>query len=202
MVIGKKKEMTQLFQEDGKVVPCTIIDVSGVKVVGKRSKAKDGYEAIILGLGKKKRPTKAEVGKYKGLKYVPQYVREFRLEKSEEGFKTGEEVKLDRFKVGDKIYVTGTTKGKGFQGVVKRWGFHGGDRTHGQSDRERAPGSIGAGTDPGRVFKGKKMPGHMGNRAKTVLNLKVVKVDDKNSLLCVKGAVPGGRNSILKIYKK
>jgi large subunit ribosomal protein L3 len=203
IIIGTKKGMTQIFNEEGNVVPCTILDVSEVKVVGKRTKEKDGYEAIILGMGKRKKANKAQEGKFKELEYVPQFVSEFRVDEEEDiaNINIGDEVSVKNFKVGDKVNVTGTTKGKGFQGVVKRWGFHGGSRTHGQSDRERAPGSIGAGTDPGRVFKGKKMPGHMGAKTKTVLNLPVVKLDEKNSLICVMGAVPGAYNSIVKVRK-
>ena len=202
-ILGLKRDMTQIFGKDGRLIPCTILDVSGVKMVGKRTKEKDGYEAIILGLGRKKHPTKAEISKFKNLKYVPQHIAEFRTDRIENitDLKIGDGVRADVFKVDDKVNISGKTKGKGFQGVIKRWGFHGGPRTHGQSDRERAPGSIGGGTDPGRVFKGKKMPGHMGFRTKTVVNLKIVKVDSENNLLCVKGAVPGSRNSVLKIYR-
>jgi large subunit ribosomal protein L3 len=202
-IIGLKKEMTRIFTEDGSAVACTIVDVSDVKVVGKKTKERDGYDAIILGIGQKRKPTKSEKGKFANLKYVPNLTFEFRrgLDVDLKNLKVGETVKPDQFEVGEKVDVRGITKGKGFQGVMKRWGFHGGPRTHGQSDRERAGGSIGAGTDPGRVFKGKKMPGHMGNRKKTIQNLKIVKVDSKNSLLCIKGAIPGGRNTVLKIYK-
>lgn len=204
VIVGQKREMTQIFDKGGRVVPCTIVDVSNTKVVALRTLKRDGYDAIILGFGKKKKPKKVEIGKYKKLKYVPQFVCEFRKERidKEKDYAIGDEVKAAAFNIGDKVDVTGVTKGKGFQGVVRRWGFKGGPRTHGQSDRERAPGSIGGGTDPGRVFKGKKMPGHMGMRTKTVLNLEVVKIDTKNDLLCIKGALPGWRNSYLKIRKK
>lgn len=200
-ILGFKKEMTQLFDEKGKVLPCTVIDVSGVKVVGERTKEKDGYKAVILGIGRKKGATRSQQGRFKRLRYVPKFVREFRLEDGETNFKFGQEVKADVFTIGEKVKITGVTKGKGFQGVVRRWGFHGGPRTHGQSDRKRAGGSIGAGTTPGRVLKGKKMPGHMGAEKKSILNLEIVKVDKENSLICVKGAVPGARNSLLLISK-
>lgn len=195
--------MTQIFTKEGKVVPCTIIDVSDVRIVGKRTKNKDGYDAIILGIGKKKKPNKCEIVKYKELKYVPNKSFEFRdkIIKEEVKINVGEEIKADIFKEGDKVNVTGVVKGRGFQGVVKRWNFKGGPRTHGQSDRERTGGSIGAGTTPGRVLKGKKMPGRMGGNKKTILNLEIVKVDQENSILCIKGAVPGARNSLVRIFK-
>jgi large subunit ribosomal protein L3 len=117
------------------------------------------------------------------------------------GKKIGDVIEPEVFEAGEKLKLTGIIKGKGFQGVVKRWRFKGGPRTRGQSDRQRAGGSIGAGTDPGRVLKGKKMPGHMGNVKKTILNLELAKIDPKNSVLFIKGAVPGSRNSVLKIYK-
>lgn len=203
MILGKKKEMTQIFLDSGAVVPCTIIDVSGVAVVGKRTKERDGYEAIILGMGRKRRAKKVEEGVYKDLKFVPKVVSEFRISKDtdSEGLKIGEDVKIENFKTGEKVDISGVTKGKGFQGVVRRWGFKGGSRTRGQSDKQRHGGSIGAGTDPGRVFKGKKMPGRMGGEVMTIRNLEIVKVDTENALLCVKGAVPGGRHSVLRITK-
>lgn len=206
-IAGLKKEMTQIFDQQGEAVPCTIIDVSSAKVIGKRTVKKDGYSAVIIGVGEKKNANKAEKGKYKDFEFVPEKIFEARLKEDGDGeaekqYKVGKEVNITLFKVGDKVNVTGITKGKGFQGVVKRWRFKGGPRTHGQSDRERHPGSIGGGTDPGRVYKGKKMPGHMGNKVKTIRNLEVVKVDKENRLLCVKGAVPGGRNTMLKIVSK
>lgn len=203
-IIGYKKDMSQVFDEKGKVIPCTIVDVSDVFVVGKKTKEKDGYEALVLGVGKKKNPNKSE--KTKDLKHVPSQKCEFRTDKVEgmelEKLKIGDKVEPDVLKEGDIVFVSGTSKGRGFQGVVKRYGFHGGPRTHGQSDRERAPGSIGAGTDPGRVFKGKKMPGHMGDEKVTLKNVQVVKVMKDKGLICVKGGVPGGRNGLVRIYKR
>ena len=195
--------MTQIFDKKGNVIPCTIIDVNNVKFIDRKEKQKHGYDAVILGIGEKKHKNKAELGKYKELKCVPRKVVEFRVDDLNEydKYKIGDKIEADIFTLEDKIKVTGITKGKGFQGVVKRWGFKGGQRTHGQSDRKRAPGSIGAGTDPGRVWKGKKMPGHMGMKVKSIMNLKVEKVDKENGLICVKGAVPGSRNSIIKLYK-
>lgn len=195
--------MTQIYNDLGQVIPCTIVDVSEVYVVDKKTVERDGYEALVLGKGKKKKESKTEKKKYKSIKFVPRKVVEFRKEKVQdmEKFEVGKGIEPDAFKVGDVVNVLGVTKGKGFQGVVKRWRFKGGPRTHGQSDRERAPGSIGGGTDPGRVYKGKKMPGHMGNRNKTIMNLQVVKVDKENKVICIKGAVPGARGGFLKVYK-
>jgi len=204
LLIGYKKEMMQIFSADGDVIPCTVIDINDVIVVGKRTEEKNKYKAVIFGIGRKKKPSKPEKGKYKDLKYVPRHVCEIRIDDTSEDatFEVGKEVKLDTFAVGDKVHVTGISKGKGFQGVIKRWGFKGGPKTHGQSDKHRSPGSIGGGTDPGRVYKGKKMPGRMGNDKVTILNLEVAKVDQKNGILCIKSAVPGGRNSLVKIRKR
>jgi large subunit ribosomal protein L3 len=204
-IIGVKKEMTQIFDKKGQQIPCTVIDVSDVVLADIKRSERDGYDAFVLGKDKKKRPTKAETGKFKELGFVPKYCFEFRLKKEDakklEGKKVGDNVSVDVFEVGDRLKVSGKNKGKGFQGVVKRWRFKGGPRTRGQSDRQRAGGSIGAGTDPGRVLKGKKMPGHMGDVKKTILNLELAKVDKKDSIMFIRGAVPGSRNSILKIYK-
>ena len=202
-ILGYKKQMTQIYDQEGDVIPCTLIEVSDSYIIGKRTVEKHGYSALVIGIGKKKKSKKVEKPKYKKLGFVPLKVVEVRTEfDNKDDIKVGNEVSLDDFKVGDKVDVTGDSKGKGFQGVVKRWGFKGGPRTHGQSDRERAPGSIGGGTDPGRVYKGKKMPGHMGNKTKTVLNLELVKVDKDNKVIFVKGSVPGSVNTILKIVKR
>ncbi len=200
-IVGIKKGMTQIYNKNDNVVPCTVIDVSDTYIVGKKTTNRDGYKAVIVGKGKKKKAKKAELGKYKKLKFVPRFVSEFRVSDEEDitKYQVGDKVGVKNIKVGDKVNVTGITKGKGFQGVVKRWRFKGGSRTHGQSDRERAPGSIGGGTDPGRVYKGKKMPGHMGDKTKTVKNVEIVKVDSRNSLICLKGAVPGSNNAFIKI---
>ncbi len=197
--IGIKKEMTQVYEEDGTVVPVTILDIGGVVVVGFKTKERDGYNAIILGKGQKRKTNKALMMKYKKLGFVPKYVSEFKVEEIPEDVKVGQRWDLNFDEV-KKVKVTGKTKGKGFAGVVKRWGFAGGPRTHGQSDRLRAPGSIGAGTTPGRVFKGMKMAGHMGDKKKTVKNLKFVKfIKDKN-LVLIKGAVMGGRNNVVLLH--
>lgn len=199
-IIGQKKEMTQVFNEDGKVVPVTIIDVNEVYMIGKKNEEKDGYQAIILGKGKKKNANKPELGKYKKLGFVPNFIKEIRDTESE----LEENAKIDPtlFENGEIISVTGDTKGKGFQGVVKRWGFHGGPKTHGQSDRWRAPGSIGSGTTPGRVYKGKKMAGRMGGNQITIKNLEIVLVDTENGLIGIKGSIPGNKGSYIIIKSK
>lgn len=195
-LIGLKKNMSQIFQENGNIVPVTFIDVSDLVVAHKKNEEKDGYTSIVIGLGKKKDPSKAEIGKYKELGHVPMFAVEVEMDAD---MKIGDIVSPLMFKDIKKVNITGITKGKGFQGVVKRWGFHGGPRTHGQSDRQRHPGSIGMRTTPGRVFKGKKMGGRMGGDTKTVMNLKLVKVDVENQLLAVKGAVPGNKGSLVII---
>jgi large subunit ribosomal protein L3 len=199
-IIAQKKEMTQVFDEDGKVVPVTIVDVNEVYMIGKKDEEKDGYQAIILGKGKKKNANKPEVGKYKKLGFVPNFIKEIR----DTDVELEENTKIDAtmFENGEVISVTGDTKGKGFQGVVKRWNFHGGPKTHGQSDRWRAPGSIGSGTTPGRVYKGKKMAGRMGGNQITVNNLEIVLVDKENGLIGIKGSIPGNKGSYIIIKSK
>lgn len=196
--IGTKKEMTQIFDAEGNVQPITIVDIADTRVVGIRTEAKDGYNAVILGAGLKKNTTKAESEKFKKSGDTPVKSAEFRVDSVGEDIQEGAAVQLD-IEPGDKINITGVTKGKGFAGVVKRWGFKGGPKTHGQSDRHRAPGSIGSGTTPGRVYKGKRMGGRMGGVNKTVENLKVVKYDKDSGLLYVKGAVPGAKSGYLLI---
>ncbi|HRN86238.1 MAG TPA: 50S ribosomal protein L3 [Candidatus Dojkabacteria bacterium] len=199
-LLAQKREMTQIYDEDGAVIPVTILDVSDVYVIGIKNSDKDGYNATILGKGKKKNANKPEVGKYKKLGFVPNYIKEIRelvLEIDENSKLT-----VSQFKNGEIVSVTGSSKGKGFQGVVKRWNFHGGPKTHGQSDRWRAPGSIGSGTTPGRVYKGKKMAGRMGGEQVTVKNLEVVFIDEKNELLGIKGAVPGNKGAYILIKSR
>lgn len=199
-IIAQKKEMTQVFGEDGSVVPVTIVDVNEVYMIGKKDEDKDGYQAIILGKGKKKNANKPELGKYKKLGFVPNFIKEIRdtvIEMEENTL-----IDATLFENGEVVSVTGDTKGKGFQGVVKRWGFHGGPKTHGQSDRWRAPGSIGSGTTPGRVYKGKKMAGRMGGNQITVKNLEIVLVDKENGLIGIKGSIPGNKGSYIIIKSK
>ncbi|KXK26179.1 MAG: 50S ribosomal protein L3 [candidate division WS6 bacterium OLB20] len=196
-ILGEKKQMTRLFSDDGTVIPVTIIDVNSAIVAGTKTVERDGYTAAVIGFGKKSKATKAETGKFKSLGFVPQVAMEAREFTPE--VQSGEALKPTMFEINEKINISGITKGKGFQGVVKRWGFHGGPKTHGQSDRHRAPGSIGSGTTPGRVYKGKKMAGRMGGVTRTVRNLVIVAVDEANGLIAVKGAVPGAKGSIVMI---
>ena len=191
-ILGIKKGMTRVFKDD-KMVPVTIVDTSLCKV----AKRKDNQ--VELGLLEKRKPTKAEIGQYKDLKYVPQYRKVFIGDFGEE-ISIGDEVKAEFFDEGEKVYVTAITKGKGFQGVVKRWGFKGGQRTHGQSDRQRAPGSIGAGTDPGRVWKGKKMGGRMGHKVRTFKDREIIGINDQ--YLLISGAIPGSSGDLVTIFTK
>lgn len=197
-IIGRKIGMTQLFREDGETV-VTAIEAGPCFVTQVKTKEKDGYNAIQLGFGEARRLNSPQKGHLKGLGLF-KYLREFRVE-DVSGFKLGQKIDVAIFKPGDLVDVTGTSKGKGFAGVVKRHHFAGGPKTHGQSDRHRAPGSVGATTFPGRVLKGTRMAGHMGDARVTVRNLQVVSVDPERHLLLVKGAVPGGRNGLLLIRK-
>ncbi|MFW5702872.1 MAG: 50S ribosomal protein L3 [Candidatus Dojkabacteria bacterium] len=202
IILGTKQGMINFFTEDGASVAATVISFEPNVVVGTRSLEKDGYSAVILGMGKKKSPNRAEQGKYKKLGYTPQFLVEHRVETSE--LPTKEEINQERELnvkelVGKKISVTGVTKGKGFQGVVKRWGFKGGPKTHGQKNKHRHPGSIGAGTTPGRVLKGKKMAGRMGTERKTVENSKILMLNPEEKTILVKGPIPGPKNSLVEI---
>lgn len=197
-MIGRKIGMTQLFQDDGEVV-VTAIEVGPCFVSQVKTEAKDGYKAVQLGFGETKRLNSPQRGHLKGVGQF-KYLREFSVEDIEY-VEVGQKVDVDMFKSGDLVNVTGISKGKGFAGVVKRHHFAGGPKTHGQSDRHRAPGSIGATTSPGRVLKGTRMAGHMGNRRVTVRNLKVIDVDLSRHLLLVEGAVPGSNKGLLLIKK-
>ncbi len=198
-ILGKKLGMGQVFSEDGQVIPVTAIQAGPCVVTQVKTKENDGYNAVQLGFGEAKHLNKPMKGHLKNLGAF-KYLREVRVEDTSD-IKPGSVVDVGIFQPGELVKVTGTSKGKGFAGVVKRHGFAGGPKSHGQSDRHRAPGSIGAGTDPGRVIKGLRMAGHMGNRRVTVRNLEVVKVDPEANLLLVKGAVPGARNALLLIQK-
>jgi large subunit ribosomal protein L3 len=200
-ILGKKLGMTQIFDEDGTAIPVTVIEAGPCYVTQKKIEETDGYNAIALGFGElpEKRLNQPEIGHLKKANCPPlQYLREFRVTDPDE-YEPGQKVDVSVFEVGDFVDVIGTSKGKGFAGVVKRHGFRGGPKTHGQSDRWRAPGSVGAGSTPGRVFKGVRMAGRMGNQQVTTLNLKVALVDADKNLLAVKGAVPGGKNGLLII---
>ena len=200
-LLGKKIGMTQIFDEDGAAIPVTVIEAGPCYVTQVRDVESDGYSAVQLGFGevKPKRLTGGQLGHLKRNDLPPlRYLREFRTKDDAEVNK-GDQVSVDVFEVGDHVDITGTSKGRGFAGVVKRHGFSGGPKTHGQSDRQRAPGSIGATSGTARVFKGKRMPGHMGNRRVTSQNLRIVLVDEERNLIGVRGAVPGPKGGLLVI---
>ena len=201
-IIGRKVGMTQIFDEKGNVIPVTVIEAGPCVVAQVKTVETDGYDAIQLGFGevKDKHINKPEKGHFAkaGLE-AKKHLREFRLE-SVEGVKVGDEVKADVFEAGEKVDVQGTSKGKGFQGVIKRHGQHRGPMGHG-SMYHRRPGSMGSTTTPGRVFKGKKLPGHMGSQTSTILNLDVVKVDTDKNVILVKGSIPGAKKSIVRVRK-
>lgn len=204
-VLGKKIRQSQRFDEKGRMIPVTIIDVSPSVVVQVKEREKDGYKAVQLGFGSIKKIKKPILGHLKkaGINYKPRFLREVRVDQEEATLpKPGEILKVGEiFTKGDIVSVSGISKGKGFTGVVKRHHFAGGPRTHGQSDRERAPGSIGQTTTPGRVYKGKRMAGRSGGTKATIKNLKVIEVDNKSQRLVVSGLVPGSKNSLLTITK-
>ena len=203
-IIGKKLGMSSVFDAQGDLIPVTVIQAGPCKIVAVRKKDKDGYEALQLGFGdrKEKNISKPVMGQFKKNELKPTHIlREFRFPAGTE-FKIGDELKVDFFKEGEKIKVRSKSKGKGFQGVMKRHGFGGvGGTTHGQSDRLRAPGSIGASSYPSRVFKGTRMAGRKGYGNVTVSNLSVIKVLPEQNLILVKGAVPGAINSYVELIK-
>ncbi len=202
-IIGKKIGMTRIFDEGGAAVSVTVVEAGPCPVLQIRSAEADGYTALQLGFGaqKDKRASKAEKGHAAkaGVEAAPRLVREIRVSGDDE-YEIGQAITVEVFEVGDSVKVTGTSKGKGFQGVVKRYGFAGRPASHGHP-MSRTPGSIGPGTDPSRVIKGKKLPGRMGGARTTIGNLKVVRVDLERNLLFIKGGVPGSRNSYLMIQK-
>ena len=198
-LLGKKLGMTQIFDKDGKVIPVTVIEAGPCTVVQVKTKDADGYEAVQLGFGevKAKKVTKPAAGHFKKANVEPKkHLREFRLE--EISYNVGDELKADVFTAGESVDITGTTKGKGFQGVIKRHGQSRGPMGHG-SMYHRRPGSMGPTSTPGRVFKGKKLPGHMGMQQVTIQNLEIVSVDLNKNVILVKGSVPGNKGAILKI---
>ena len=197
-LIGRKIGMTQLFQDEGEVV-VTAIEAGPCFVTQIKTEANDGYNAVQLGFGEAKKLNAPKKGKTKDTGKL-KHLREFRVADVGE-VKVGQKIDADMFKAGDLISVVGISKGKGFAGVVKRHHFAGGPKTHGQSDRHRAPGSVSATTSPGRVFKGLRMAGHMGDGRVTVRNLKVINVDLARHLLLVRGAVPGAKKGLLLINK-
>jgi len=199
-LIGKKVGMTQIFDDAGVAIPVTLIEAGPCYVTQVRTPDTDGYAAVQLGFEevKPKRLSGGQLGHLKRNNLPPlRFLREFRAKDAE--LKEGESLTVALFAVGDTVDVIGTSKGKGFQGGVKRYHFHGGPKTHGQSDRNRAPGSRGSGTTPGRVYKGARGPGHMGNERVTTQNLRVVLVDAERNLLGVRGAVPGARGGLVVI---
>lgn len=202
-IIGKKIGMTQLFQENGEAIAVTVIQAGPSVVTQVKSQAKDGYNAIQLGLMvggvKQSRLNSPQKGHLRGIETAC-HLRELRTDDIST-VKRSDKVDVGFLKAGDSVSITGFSKGKGFAGVVKRHGFSGGPKTHGQTDRHRAPGSIGATTFPGRVLKGKLMAGHMGNRRVKARNVEVVRTDPERNLLLVKGAVPGANGGLLIIEK-
>ena len=199
-LIGKKIGMTQIFDEHGRVIPVTVIEAGPCVIAQIKTVESDGYDAIQLGFGdvKEKKLTKPVKGHFTKVNVTPKkHLREFRLD-SIEGYTVGQELKADVFATGDKLDIQGTSKGKGFQGVIKRHGQSRGPMGHG-SMYHRRPGSMGPTSTPGRVFKGKKLPGHMGALTITIQNLEVVKVDLDKNVILVKGSVPGAKGAILKL---
>jgi large subunit ribosomal protein L3 len=204
-VFGFKRSISQAYTRDGRRVPVTVVQTDPMTVTQLKSPKTEGYWAVQVGIGNKspKHITKPQQGHTKGAKVAPRFLREARIEEKpdgEPGFKIGDKVTADTvLSAGDIVSVAGTSKGKGFAGGVKRYHFRGGPRTHGQSDRERSPGSIGSTTTPGRVYKGKRMAGHLGNKRITVRNLVVLSATSDQVL--IKGVIPGPLNSLITITK-
>ena len=199
-MIGKKIGTTATFSEDGRSDCVTALRIGPCTVTQIKTMERDGYEGVQLGFEKVKGLNKPEAGHLKESDGLFRYLREVKTDDLAE-LEVGQELDVSLFQPGDKVDATGTSKGRGFAGGVKRWHFKGGPKTHGQSDRHRAPGSIGAGTSPGRVVKGHKMAGHMGNARVTVRNLEVVLADPERSLLLVKGGVPGATDTLVMVSK-
>ena len=198
-MMGRKIGMTQVFTEEGTVVPVTVVEAGPVTVTRLRSPEKEGYTAVQVGFGEAKRQTKPVAGQYAKVGVAPKrYLREMKTDDTSD-VEVGQEIKVDIFNIGDKISVTGTSKGKGFAGVVKRYHFRGGPQTHG-STVHRKPQSGGA-TDAARTFKGVKRPGRMGGETVTVRGLTIVRVDPEKNLLLIKGAVPGSNGGLITVSK-
>lgn len=202
-VVGRKCGMTRVFNDEGASIPVTVIEVDPNRITRIKTAESDGYAAVQVTAGSRRasRISKPEAGEFAKVGVAAgSGLWEFRLNGDEEGLEVGGTLNIDRFSAGQKVDVTGTSKGKGFQGVIKRWNFHMQDATHGNSLSHRAPGSIGQNQTPGRVFKGKKMAGHMGAARVTTQNLEIVRVDAERNLLLIKGAVPGapGGNVIVR----
>jgi large subunit ribosomal protein L3 len=202
-IFGRKLGMTRIFLEDGAAVPVTVLQAGPCPVVQVKTEESDGYNAVQLGFEEIRETlvNKPAAGHFKEAGVSPtRFLREVRTEENED-LKVGQELTVDIFEVGDLVDVTGVSKGLGFMGTVRRHGFSGGSKTHGQSDRWRAPGSIGQSSYPSRVFKGMRMSGRMGGESVTVKNLIVAKVDSDNNLICVQGAVPGKKRTFVRIKK-
>lgn len=201
-IYGKKIGMTQIFGENGVAIPVTAIEAMPLTVVAKKTQDKDGYNAIVVSFGdiKEKNANKPHKGVFeKAGVEVQKYLKEIKVENVDE-YEIGSKITVEAFEQNDKVDVQGTSKGKGFQGVIKRHGQHRGPMGHG-SMYHRRPGSMGSTTTPGRVFKGKKLPGHMGSQTSTILNLDVVKVDTDKNVILVKGSIPGAKKSIVRVRK-
>jgi len=196
-ILGRKQGMTRVFLEDGVVVPVSVVEAGPCVVTQMKTRQKHGYQAIQIGYEHAKKLNEPETGHLKRVTPL-RHLREFRVDDLGDA-QIGQKIDVGVFQPGDMVDITGISKGKGFAGGVKRHHFRGGPKTHGQSDRHRAPGSIGAGTSPGRVFKGTPMAGHMGYRRVTATNLKVIQVDLERNLLLVSGAVPGANNGMLVV---
>ncbi|GAA0127303.1 MULTISPECIES: 50S ribosomal protein L3 [Clostridium] len=199
-IMGKKLGMTQIFDENKKVVPVTVVEAGPCVVIQKKTVETDGYEAVKVAFGdiREKLVNKPTKGQFeKAGVAVKRHIKEFRLEDMS-NIEVGAEIKADTFAAGDKIDVSGISKGKGFQGVIKRWNFHRGPMSHG-SKFHRAVGSMGASSDPSRTFKNKKMPGHMGNVNTTVLNLEIVRVIPEKNIILIKGGIPGPNKGLVVI---
>ena len=196
-LLGKKKGMAQVFTENGEVVSVTFIEAGPCHVVQIKTTAVDGYNAVQLGFDHAKELNQAERGHLRDCPPL-RYLHEIRTDDLEQ-YKVGQVLDVDLFKPGDMVDVIGTSKGRGFAGGMKRHGFHGGPMTHGQSDRQRSPGAISSGTTPGRVYKGLRMAGHMGDRRITTLSMKVVQVDPERHIIAVKGSVPGATNGYVML---
>jgi large subunit ribosomal protein L3 len=200
-LIGRKIGMTQIFDESGRAIPVTLLEAGPCFVSQVKNAETDGYSAVQLAFGevKPKRLSKAQLGHLKTNNLPPvRVLREFRIKKLED-INPGDELKASVFAAGDYVDVVGTSKGKGFAGAMKRHGFHGGPATHGQSDRQRSPGSSGSGTTPGRVYKGKRRPGHMGNVQVTSSHIRIAMVDPERNLIAVQGSVPGAKGGTVVI---
>ena len=203
-ILGIKLGMTRIFDEEGNVIPVTAVLAGPCKVIQIKTKENDGYSSVQLGIGEKKRVNKPLQGHLKkwGVESIPKYIREIRVDEDLKKEEIGDEIRVeDVFEKGENVKVSGISKGKGFQGGVKRWGFAGGPKTHGQSDRWRALGSIGASSFPSRVWKGQKMAGRMGNEKVTIRNLKIMDIMKDENILLLKGSVPGPKGGLLIIER-